>query len=195
MERIKKFAIPFITVILFSASFILIDPEWYYLRVPITIFSIAIFLAVCVGIAILGIIVSVVIMRGSIVKMKDHIVVKALRDKNKFDLWFMFPFTMIFEELLFRLYVFGFLYSIFGFTPAIFVGTIAFAIYHLHTWPSFHDTKITLAFVVNSGLLGFMLNLLVYYYGLLVCIIFHWAYVFFIFLYIANKIKNKDLIK
>ena len=192
MVAIKKIIIPIFACVLLIYYLLAGYPKWLLPSEPITVYSIAIVLVTYIGLVALGISLSTFIMRDSMIKMKNHIVVKAIREKNRVDLWIIFPVTMVFEELLFRLVLLEILYAYFGLLTTVLIGTIIFSLYHLHTL-AFKDINITLAFVILAIILGVVLNLLFYYFGLIFCIFIHWISVFLIFLYIENKIKRIEL--
>jgi len=188
LAKIKIIIIPILAFVIIVIYLLTIYPKWLFPSVSFTIYSITIILGACVFLIGTGISLSNFIMRDSIIKMKEHIVVRAIMERRYFDLWFIFPVTMIFEELLFRLFLFELLYSYFDLITTIYIGTIIFSLFHLHTL-SFKDINITLAFVILSIFLGVVLNFFFYFFGLIFCIFIHWLCVFIIFLNIENKIK------
>ncbi|MFX1276935.1 MAG: CPBP family intramembrane glutamic endopeptidase [Promethearchaeota archaeon] len=119
--------------------------------------------------------------------MKEHFVVKALNEKNYIDILLNFPLVMIFEEILFRLYIFVFIFRIFGLVVAIILSALIFGIYHLHIWFEFKDMRITYSFMFISGLLGLILGMIIYYFGILACIFVHWSTILVFFYFIKKK--------
>ncbi|MGV9173022.1 MAG: CPBP family intramembrane glutamic endopeptidase [Promethearchaeia archaeon] len=193
MIEYKKFTTPLITLFLIILSFFIIDIDWWFSYVPIDEITLFFMLGTYIGMVTLGICLVAYIMKDSILKMKEHMVVEGIREKNYYNLWFLFPITMVLEEVIFRLYLFGFLFTFLDLIPSIFIGTIIFAVYHIHTWFEFKDKRITITFILFATILGLILNTLVYFLGLFACILMHWASAFLIFLVITNKIRREEL--
>ena len=185
--KFKIITIPVVTVILLLISIFIIGISWWGPQEFISIFSILFLILSLLIFEIFAIYIIPVIQKDSITEMEQHFLVKSIREKNIINIWLFFPLTMLFEELIFRLYIFVFLYITFGFITAIILGAFTFGLYHIHTWFEFKNKNITYSFIIISTILGIILNILMYYFGLPTCIIVHWVTVFMIFYFIERK--------
>ena len=108
--------------------------------------------------------------------MKEHDVLHTLINKeNRLMILFLFILTMVMEELVFRFYLIGFLTQTLGLSIIIvlFISSISFSLYHIHTWFTYKDLRILVIYLSNSFLLGLFLGFIFITLGIVLCIIFH----------------------
>ena len=190
LSKIKTITIPILIIFLLFGSFIFIDLKWWGPSEPFSLLSFIIFPIIILLFEIFAIFIIQKLIKDSIFKMKEHLVVKALNEKNFLDLLLNFPLVIVFEEILFRLYLFVFIFNIFGLVVAIILSALIFSIYHLHVWFEFKDIRITYNFMFISGLLGLILGMIIYYFGIITSIIIHWLVVLSLFYYIEKKTND-----
>lgn len=193
-RSIKEFTSPMMAIIAVIVSIVIPEFRIYWIE-PLATFEMEdalIFLVLFIILSFAGIIIIAKFMGKSIIKMENHIVVGALRESNRFVIWFVFPMTMVFEEVLFRAMLLGSLISYGGLSQwaAILTGAVIFSLYHLHTWPSFKDWRITLSFMGFSFILGIACGYFMFIIGIIGAIALHWFSVFLIFQDIFTKIER-----
>jgi hypothetical protein len=116
--------------------------------------------------------------------MRNHDVMNALINNNsKKVIWFFFPLTMIMEELIFRYYTIGFLIISLNLEviSVIFISSVIFSLYHIHTWFSFKDLTILLVNLVYPFLMGLYIGYVFLNLGILPCILIHYILAFFLY--------------
>jgi membrane protease YdiL (CAAX protease family) len=129
----------------------------------------------------------------NITKFENHLVVSGLKERNYFMLGFVFPMTMLLEEVLFRGFLLGGMILWFQIPRglAIVSSSVIFSLYHLHVWPSFRDKKILACFMGFSFLLGLACGYFLFEFGLLGSILFHSSSVFMIFKAIFTQLQEQ----
>jgi len=126
----------------------------------------------------------------SIQIVKQHDVIDALiENKNKSVLVIFFPLTMVMEELIFRYYIIGFLYiqlqlEIFW---VLFISSVIFSLYHIHTWFSYKNVRITMIYIGYSFFMGLFLGYTLLMVGIFPCILIHGSLAFMMYFSIYKK--------
>ena len=111
----------------------------------------------------------------SIQTMKQHNVIDTLiKNKNKSVLLIFFLLTMVMEELIFRYYVIGFLLNFYSVIMAILISSIIFSLYHIHTWFSYKNIRISIIYIGYSFFMGLFLGYILVTVGLFPCILISW---------------------
>jgi len=115
--------------------------------------------------------------------MRKHNVILALINDDKKILWFFFPITMIMEELIFRYYILSFLFLTLqmGIIQSILLASLAFSLYHIHTWFSYKSLKILSTNLVFTFLLGLFNGSTFFTIGIIPCVIIHYLIAFFLY--------------
>ncbi|MFX1239473.1 MAG: CPBP family intramembrane glutamic endopeptidase, partial [Promethearchaeota archaeon] len=121
--------------------------------------------------------------------MRLHNVVDALINRNIVILWFFFPITMIMEELIFRYYLISFLALTLKIKiiTSIFISSLAFSLYHIHTWFSYKSQKILLINLGYTLILGLYNGYIFFTLGLIPCIIIHYLIAFYLYYNLYRK--------
>lgn len=127
--------------------------------------------------------------QADIEKMSNHNVIQALINKNNVILWIFFPVTMLMEELLFRFYTLSFLSSTLEFTIllSVLISSIAFSLYHIHTWFTFKSQKILVVNLCYTFILGLIIGYVFFLSGIIPCILIHYSVVFNLYYIIYKK--------
>lgn len=126
----------------------------------------------------------------SIQMMKQHDVIDTLiENKNKSVLLIFFPLTMVMEELIFRYYVVGFLLiqlqlEVFW---GIFISSVIFSLYHIHTWFSYKNIRISIIYIGYSFFMGLFLGYILLTVGIFPCILIHCSLAFMMYFSIYKK--------
>ena len=110
-------------------------------------------------------------------------------------------YTMVFEELIFRYLLFYFLELIIVFPNqilpsdiySIIISSVIFSLYHFHIYFTTKQRILTLIFISLSFLLGLILSVCYFYFGLIPCIFIHFISIDIIYRIISKKICNSDL--
>lgn len=124
----------------------------------------------------------------SIQIMKQHDVIDTLiKNKNKSVLLFFFLLTMVMEELIFRYYLIGFLLNFFSVIMAILISSIIFSLYHIHTWFSYKNVRITMIYIGYSFFMGLFLGFILVSVGIFLCILIHGSLAFMMYFSIYKK--------
>jgi len=108
--------------------------------------------------------------------------ITALQEKQRYSLYFLFPLTLLFEELLFRGIIFEILFNFFSYFLAIFISAGIFGIYHIHILITQRDWTLGSIFIIYSFLLGLLLGKVVIFFGILGCWLVHIVIVSYIYL-------------
>jgi len=122
--------------------------------------------------------------------MKQHDVIDALiENKNKSVLLIFFILTMVMEELIFRYYVIGFLLiqlqlEVFW---GLFISSVIFSLYHIHTWFSYKNIRISIIYIGYSFFMGLLLGYILLTVGLFPCILIHGSLAFMMYFSIYKK--------
>lgn len=106
----------------------------------------------------------------------------ALKGKHKYSLYFLYPLTLLFEELLFRGVIFKILLNSSTLFLAIFISAGIFAIYHIHILIVSKNVALGLIFIIFSFFLGLLLGKIVIFFGILGCWVVHMVIVSYIYL-------------
>ncbi|MFX1281569.1 MAG: lysostaphin resistance A-like protein [Promethearchaeota archaeon] len=127
--------------------------------------------------------------QADIENMRNHTVIEALINKNNVILWIFFPVTMLMEELLFRYYILSFLSSTLEFTIllSVLISSIAFSLYHIHTWFTFKSQKILFVNLSYTFILGLILGYVFFMSGIIPCILIHYLVAFNLYYIIYKK--------
>ncbi|MHA1819928.1 MAG: CPBP family intramembrane glutamic endopeptidase [Promethearchaeota archaeon] len=133
------------------------------------------------------------VLGSSINRFKNHIIIRSIREKDFFVLYFIFPLMMVFEELLFRGYIYVFFYKIIGLNVnlSILVISTIFSLYHIHIWFEFKDKAILFSFLINSFILGMICGYILIGLGLLCSILVHLSGIYPIFYKIYQSLYKK----
>ena len=124
----------------------------------------------------------------SIQTMKQHNVIDTLiKNKNKSVLLIFFLLTMVMEELIFRYYVIGFLLNFYSVIMAILISSIIFSLYHIHTWFSYKNIRISIIYIGYSFFMGLFLGYILVTVGLFPCILIHSSLAFMMYFSIYKK--------
>ncbi len=128
----------------------------------------------------------------SIQIMKQHDVIDTLiENKNKSVLLvcLFFLLTMVMEELIFRYYVIGFLLlqlklEVFW---GLFISSLIFSLYHIHTWFSYKSLRISIIYIGYSFIMGLFLGYILLMVGIFPCILIHSSLAFMMYFSIYKK--------
>lgn len=152
------------------------------------------FLYVLAGIVLLfllgRVIFSKVIDEKSISKMKDHELIESFINRNeKWVKWFIFPLTMLMEELLFRFHAITIIIDLINLnsTLAVLISSSIFSIYHIHFWFRYNDVRIFISYLILSFFLGLLNGYVFIHYGLIICFIIHYGLAFELYFYLYRK--------
>ena len=121
--------------------------------------------------------------------MRRHDVINAFINNNRIVLWIFFPITMIMEELIFRYYSLSFLATTLQLKLilSILISSIAFSLYHIHTWFSYKSQAILLINLSYTLLLGLYLGYLFYTLGFIICILIHYLIALYLYYNLYRK--------
>ncbi|HMF32139.1 MAG TPA: CPBP family glutamic-type intramembrane protease [Candidatus Lokiarchaeia archaeon] len=194
MKSIKSFTTPIFAFILVIVTlfFPSISAFWVGPLLSVTIEIVLVFLGVFILLTTIGILLIPKYLGASILKMETHVIFQAFETRDRFTLLCVFPLTMVFEEALFRGFIaIGLSYIVsLGQWGAIFLSSAIFSTYHLHTWPTFKDIRITTCFMVFSFALGIACGYFVFTLGIIAVILLHWFSVFLIYYDLRTKMKH-----
>ena len=126
----------------------------------------------------------------SLEAISKHDIIHVLTEKkNRLNTLLLFIITMIMEELIFRYYLISFLYHSRGLSLvlALFISSLVFSLYHIHTWFTFKNVRILGIFLSNSFLLGLFLGFLFLTLGFFYCIIIHSIIAFLFYFNLVNR--------
>jgi len=129
--------------------------------------------------------------------IKKHDVIDVLIEKrNRLPIFSLFLITMIMEELIFRNYLINLfirtvkLQIILG----IFISSLIFSLYHIHTWFVYKDLRISVIYLINSFLLGLFNGYIFLTLGLITCIIIHTSIAFLFYYNLYKRYFKKEKI-
>lgn len=108
--------------------------------------------------------------------MRKHDVTNALiNGNNRIVILVFFPLTMIMEELIFRYYLVGFLINSLNLeiVSVLFISSLIFSLYHIHTWFSFKNLTLLLINLLFPFLMGIYLGFVLLNFGIIACILIH----------------------
>jgi len=126
----------------------------------------------------------------SIELMRKHDVMNALINRNnRIVIWLFFPLTMIMEELIFRYYLIGFLSDSLNLDviSVIFISSLIFSLYHIHTWFSFKNLTFLLINLVYPFLMGLYIGYIFLNLGIIPCILIHYILSFYLYYNIYRR--------
>jgi len=188
-------------VIIIIVVFIAIIPLFYgynLQNVVILTFNFNLFAVLALGLVILfllgRLIFSTLLDEKSILQMENHDLVDSFIKKNqKWVKWFIFPLTMLMEELIFRFYAISIIINPIKLNPflAVIISSSIFAAYHIHFWIRFKNFRIFISFFILSFFLGLLNGYAFIYFGLLVCFIIHYGMAFELYFYLYRKFYVK----
>ncbi len=120
--------------------------------------------------------------------MKQHDVIESLiENKNKSVLLIFFLLTMVMEELIFRYYIISFLLIQLEVLWGLFFSSIIFSLYHIHTWFSYKNIRISIIYIGYSFFMGLFLGYILLTVGLFPCILIHGSLAFMMYFSIYNR--------
>ena len=131
----------------------------------------------------------------SISLMENHDMIDSFIKKNqKWTKWFIFPLTMLMEELIFRFYAMSIIINLIKLNPffAIIISSSIFAVYHIHFWIRLKNFRIFISFFILSFLLGLLNGYAFIYFGLLACFFIHYGMAFELYSYLYRKFYAKN---
>ena len=131
----------------------------------------------------------------SISLMENHDMIDSFIKKNqKWTKWFIFPLTMLMEELIFRFYAMSIIINLIKLSPffAIILSSSIFAVYHIHFWIRLKNFRIFISFFILSFLLGLLNGYAFIYFGLLACFFIHYGMAFELYSYLYRKFYAKN---
>ena len=126
----------------------------------------------------------------SIQIMKQHDVIDSLiENKNTSVLLIFFLLTMVMEELIFRYYVISFLLfqlrlEVFW---ALLISSVIFSLYHIHTWFSYKNIRISIIYIGYSFFMGLFLGFTLLMVGIFPCILIHSSLAYMMYYSIYRK--------
>ncbi len=191
MQNIKKYLTIIIIIIILVIPLIFgLYNEYLYCN----IFNYYIILIMIVGFLILLLFGKFIELYAyddkSIQIMKQHDVIDTLiENRNKSVLIIFFLLTMVMEELIFRYYVIGFLLlqlklEVFW---GLVISSLIFSLYHIHTWFSYKNVRITMIYIGYSFFMGLFLGYTLLMVGLFPCILIHSSLAFMMYYSIYRK--------
>ncbi len=191
MKHMRKYLIiALVCVILIIPMFFGIYLEYLFIRE----FTLLVIFNLILGLAIFLIITKLIVVYGydsqSFEAIKKQDVIDAMISKNhKEVIWIFLPMTMLLEELIFRYYMIGLLLNQGGLNifSAILISSIAFSLYHIHTWFRFKNLRILLIYLGDSFLLGLFNGYILLTLGLIPCILIHFALVLILYYNIYTR--------
>lgn len=128
--------------------------------------------------------------KDSIELMRKHDVTNALINRNnRIVIWLFFPLTMVMEELIFRYYLIGFLIDSLKLDvlSVIFISSLIFSLYHIHTWFSYKNLTILITNLVYTFLMGLYIGFLFLNIGIVPCILIHYTLAFSLYYNIYKR--------
>ena len=130
----------------------------------------------------------------SISLMENHDMIDSFIKKNqKWSKWFIFPLTMLMEELIFRFYAISIIIDLIKLSPflAVIISSSIFAVYHIHFWIRLKNFRIFISFFILSFFLGLLNGYAFIYFGLLACFIIHYGMAFELYFYLYRRFYVK----
>ena len=186
----KYIIIVIISAILFIPMFFGVYIEHLFVR-ELNFYSILFLLSGLLILLSIGKLIEIFIFNKKIIElMKKHDVTNALINKdNRIIIWLFFPLTMIMEELIFRYYLISFLiYSIkLEVISVIFISSLVFSLYHIHTWFSFKNITILMINLGYPFLMGIFIGYIFLRFGIIPCILIHYILAFSLYYHIYRK--------
>jgi len=122
-------------------------------------------------------------------KIKSHEVINGFINSDYFYLYSTFLITMIMEELIFRFYIIGLLIHFVKSLYAILLSSIIFSLFHIHTWFSHHNKRITIIYLIYSFLLGLLNGYIFISLGIIISLIVHYFLALVFYYQIYKKFK------
>ena len=188
-------------VIIIIVVFIAIIPLFYgynLQKIVILTFNFNLIAVLALGLIILfllgRLIFSTLLDDKSISLMENHDMIDSFIKKNqKWTKWFIFPLTMLMEELIFRFYAISIIINLIKLSPflAIILSSSIFAVYHIHFWIRLRNFRIFISFFILSFLLGLLNGYAFIYFGLLACFFIHYGMAFELYFYLYRKFYVK----
>ena len=131
----------------------------------------------------------------SIIQIENHDLVDSfIKNNQKLTKWFIFPLTMLMEELIFRFYSISIIINLIKLSSflAVIISSSIFAAYHIHFWIRFKNFRIFISFFILSFFLGLLNGYAFINFGLLVCFIIHYGMAFELYFYLYRKFYVKN---
>ena len=188
-------------VIIIIVVFIAIIPLFYgynLQKIVILTFNFNLIAVLALGLVILfllgRLIFSIFLDEKSVSLMENHDLIDSFIKKNqKWTKWFIFPLTMLMEELIFRFYAISIIINLIKLNPffAIIISSSIFAVYHIHFWIRLKNFRIFISFFILSFLLGLLNGYAFIYFGLLACFFIHYGMAFELYFYLYRKFYVK----
>ncbi|MFX1379111.1 MAG: CPBP family intramembrane glutamic endopeptidase [Promethearchaeota archaeon] len=191
MENSNKYIIIGILSIFLIMPMILgVYVQYIFVR-TLDIFIFLFFLFGLVTLFIIGkLIHNYIFNKDSIELMRKHDVTNALINRNnRIVIWLFFPLTMVMEELIFRYYLIGFLIDSLKLDvlSVIFISSLIFSLYHIHTWFSYKNLTILITNLVYTFLMGLYIGFLFLNIGIVPCILIHYTLAFSLYYNIYKR--------
>ena len=120
---------------------------------------------------------------------KQDVINAFISRRNQIIIWVFFPIIMIIEELIFRFYIIGLLINQLEsdtFT-AIFISSLIFSLFHIHTWFSYKNLRVLLVNLVFPFFLGLFNGYIFLTLGIFPCIIIHYIIVLNLYYNLYNR--------
>jgi membrane protease YdiL (CAAX protease family) len=110
---------------------------------------------------------------------KQDIINAFISKKNQIFIWIFFPIIMIIEELVFRFYMIAIIINQIKVEAlvAVFISSIIFSLFHIHTWFSYRSSRILLVNLIFPFLLGLFNGYIFLTLGIIPCIVIHYIIV------------------
>jgi hypothetical protein len=183
MKGIKKY------IIICSLSIFLITPiifdvfTEFLLPLVVNLVSILVCVLGLFILIVLGALIEILIYNKETLKIiqKHDLINSFIQKTNRLNLWIFFLITMIMEELIFRYYSIGILNSLLHLDIylTIIISSVAFSLYHIHTWFFYKNLKILIINLVYPFFMGLYLGFLIYSFGFFSCVVAHLVIAFF----------------
>ncbi len=191
MENSTKYIIiGVISIFLFIPMIFGVYVQYIFVSVFDPFLILLLLIGILVLIAIGKVIEIFIFNKDNIELMRKHDVMNVLINKNnRIVIWLFFPLTMIMEELIFRYYLIGFLSNSLNLelVSVIFISSVIFSLYHIHTWFSFKNITILLINLSYPFLMGLYLGYIFLNLGIIPCILIHYILAFFLYYNIYRR--------
>jgi len=196
LDKIRKYTlIVIIFIILIVPTFLGYYWEYFFIRefdvyvVLILIFGFIIFF-------IMGKLIEIYAYNDNRIEvLKKHDIINAfISKKNRIVIWIFFPIIMIIEELIFRFYTLIFLVNQIELKAlvAVFISSLVFSLFHIHTWFSYRSLRILLVNLIFPFLLGLFNGYIFLTIGIIPCIIIHYIIVLNLYYNLYKRYFKND---
>ncbi len=196
MDKIRKYTlIIIIFIILIIPTFLGYYWEYFFIRefdvyvVLILIFGFIIFF-------IMGKLIEIYVYNDNRIEVlkKNDIINAFISKKNRIVIWIFFPIIMIIEELIFRFYTLTFLVNQIELKAlvAVFISSLVFSLFHIHTWFSYRSLRILLVNLIFPFLLGLYNGYIFLTIGIIPCFIIHYIIVLNLYYNLYKRYFKND---